>query len=500
MFLQNCLKSVFIVLFLLSPFFTFSLDKNFKLPFQKCEKDKEAFTGHVVKKSQEFDILQVTERKTEGGHCFYCNRNKEENFLDGMIFKIDRLIDYKNYKSAIPYECFLAASLRGVSEYVVPESRSAYCADESFENKAYTGQKKHCINKAYGDMVSKAFLDMSYCFNLSEQDQVDFFHLINHESGFILNAKSETGARCLGQLTEDYVEEVNETIKGKRDSRFVRFYEETLNRCPGLEEKILPKFDYLDCKTTHDPHICLFYTFFDLKKNYDMISKALNEPLDYMGNRGAFSKSMKKFFQLPLKLNEVLLVKGVLRGKKVNWVFWDDSELFGLMRKNKWTEQEMESLEVTKLPLFQNSDKIARMINYWAHNGGGSVARNMGRIMVRRLKQDISIGCPETSKTRTCLFRKKLQNGKALSSGEVYPYFRSYVRKKYPAGSSRKRQVANYVRNIVSDSEVLFDEESDRKEKYQKDFLDTQSNLDGTKKDQHQFVDYVREVCPQASF
>ena len=498
MFLHIFLKSAFIVLFL--PSFAFSSDKSFKLPFQKCEKDREEFTHYVTKKSGDFNILQPVENRMEGGSCFYCYRDSEKSSVARINLKIDRLANRKDYKSEIPYECFLAASLRGVSEAVVPEDRSTYCEDKNFENENYTGEKKHCINKAYVDAISSTFFDMSYCFNLNKQDQVDFFYLINHESGFILNAKSETGATCLGQLTSDYVEEINEKIKGQRKAHYPHFYKEVLDRCPGLEAKVLSNLKYVDCKTTHDPYTCLFYTFFDLKTNYNTIVESLNEPLDYMGKRGAFSKTMKQAFQLPLKLNEILLVKGVLRGKKVNWVFWDDSELFDLIQKYKWTEEALISLEVTKLPLFQDSDKISRMINLWAHNGGGSVARNTGRIMVRKLKQAISRGCPKTSKTRICAFRKKIQSGESLSAKEAYPYFRSYLLKRYPSESStRKKQVANYVRKIISDSDVLFDKESDSKDRYQEEFLDIKENLNGTKKDQNQFVNHFREICPRAS-
>lgn len=496
MFLHTFLKNSFTLL--LIPSFAFSSDEKFKLPFQKCTQNRKQFTRHVTKKSGEFNVLHVVENR-EGGLCLYCNRDNDRNSLAGSGFQIGRFVDYKNYKSEIPYECFLAASLRGRSEKVVPESRSAYCEDKNFENESYTGKKKHCINKAYVDMISKAFFDMSYCFNLSRQDQIDFFHLINHESAFILNAKSKTGATCLGQTTWDYVEEINEKIKGNRKTRYPHFYKEVLDRCPGLEGKVLSNLNYMDCKTTHDPYICLFYTFFDLKTNYNAIVESLNKPLDYMGKRGAFSKTMKQHFHLPVKLNEVLLVKGVLRGKKVNWVLWDDSELFDLIQKYQLTEEAMIALEVKKVPLFQDSDKIARMINLWAHNGGGSVARNTGRIIVRRLKQAISRGCPKTSK-RVCSFRKKLQSGKSLSAREVHPYFRSYLQKKYPSeSSSRRKQVANYVKKIISDSDFIFDGESDSKDKYQKDFLDTKENLSGTKKDQDQFVKHFRDICPRAS-
>ena len=498
MFLKNFLKiAACIVCFLLVPFFAFSSKRFSPLPVQKCEESNKDFTAHVAKKAGEFNVLEASEEQTEGGFCYECSKTEQKN-LGEQASQTNRLANYKSYKSALPFECFLASSLRGIN--IFSQEQMTYCEDKNFENSYYTGRKKHCINEDYVDMISKAFLDMSYCFDLSQQEQVDFFHLINHESGFIVNAKSNTGARCLGQVTLDYVDEINNKIDGQRGGLdYTSFYKKALDRCPGLEKALLSNFDYFSCKVTHAPHICLFYTFFDFLSNYKIIVKNLEEPLDYMGRR-SFSRSMKKHFHLPLKLNEVLIVRGTVRGKEVDWVFWDDSELFDLIQKYGWTDQEMKNLKAVKQDLFQNSDKAAKVMNYFAYNGGGTVARNTSRIMVRRLKQGISRSCPENSKRDTCLFRKKLQNGNSLSIKETLPYFESHLKKNYPSKSStRRKEVADYVKKTFNDSDFLLHNSGADSEKYPAEFLYNRTDLEATKDQKKRFLDHFRKTCPQIS-
>ena len=107
------------------------------------------------------------------------------------------------------------------------------------------------------------------------------------------------------------------------------------------------------CRFTHDPDTCLFYTFLDLKNNFDDISTTLREPLSYMGNND-FTDEEKEVFPLPILLNEMLRMKGHIDGRgEVHFVFWDDSELYQFLRRHKG-RIDIRRLQVDKIPLFEN--------------------------------------------------------------------------------------------------------------------------------------------------
>lgn len=487
--LSNGLKPVFLVcsLFL----FEFS-EGAVKQPYQQCKKSNTNYTRHVVKKAEEFNIFGQ-EENMEAGFCVLCDITDRENMQ-----KISD-ISKAEYRSRIPSECFLAAALRGVN--ITPRNRSSYCSDKDFKNRNHTGRKKHCINEGYIDMISKAFSDMSYCFNLTMEDQISFFHLILHESGFILNARSRTDARCLGQVTKIYVKNINEIIKSvgsKRPKKYAYIYKNVLDRCPSLEKKTLPNLNYLSCKTTHDPYTCLFYTLFGFKQNFYEIFSHLNSPLNYMKNMNFTPKELG-MIPLPLKLNEMLSVKGELRDKKVDWIFWDDSELYHTIRKLKkqnYTEEEILSLEFNKVPLFENSEDITTMLNYWAYNGGGLVARSFVPAIVKQLKQDIASKCRKNSKQRRCIFREKIQKGKSLSTKEMLSYFSRQIKRKYSGTRKRKKQVAEYVRKVANGVDFVFEKKKEKH--FKEDFLS--KNIPLSKKEKDIFLDHIQSVCPKALF
>jgi len=491
-----------VLIIFLIPLFSVSLEGNFNQPFETCKKSNEDFTKHVANKAREFNPTQLNTDITEADNCISCDNEEtlELNEISEITIEMDYIAHRKNN---IPYACFLQATIRGNAN--LPLKRASHCNDENFENKIPTGTKKHCINKSYVDMISKAFSDMSYCFDMDKKDQKDLFHLINHESGFVLNARSHSRARCLGQLTGDFIKEINK-IMGRADHKrphpFSYIYNQAIERCPGLAEKIPLGKSHLTCQATHDPHTCLFYAFYGWKKNYHTMSSALEEPLDYMGNKRSFTKTMKTLLQLPLNLNEILVLEGEVDGKKRSWVMWDDSEIHDMVKKNGWKAKDFRSLKINKVSLFKDSDKVARAFSYWAYNGGYSVAMKTGPIFVEQLKRDIASGCPKDSNQERCLFRNKIKNGESLSSRTALAYFKRQIRRHYPSSSKKRRnEVANYVENIASDSEFLFDESSTQKERYKREFLDNKSKLKHiSDEDKEAFMSHVRKVCPQFNF
>ena len=412
-------------------------------PYQNCNPQNIEYTQNIID--------ELSNENTEAkAPCVECSDN---NYLEAQQKEVEDL--KKPFKPVIHKECFLAMAIRG--NRLFENKRYKYC--ENKESKKLSARKKLCINKSYIDMIQKSFNYMSQCFNLDTDKQEEMLALINQESGGILNVQSRTGARCLGQVTKDYVKTINKSIKsGKSD-----IYNKTLKRCPEVEKfqisnkKVTQENSSLTCRVTRDPYSCLFYTFFGLEKSHQQIKEKLNSSGGYMGNR-EFSRKDKKQFNLPIKTNEMLNVTIKFKGgnKAKTYTFWDDSELFGFM-KNIRANRTIETLKAQKTPLFKENKNIETMFYYWSHNGGNSYARWRMVGMVERLKQSIARSCKANDSSERCKLRKQIQNGEALSAQQVLPIFEKDLQKTYPSKKrSRRNEVAEYVGKIKDTNRFIF--------------------------------------------
>ena len=150
-------------------------------------------------------------------------------------------------------------------------------------------------------MTYKAFHYMADCFGFSRyKDKKHLFALLNHESSFILNNRSERGARCYGQLTLETANEINKRIYLSNNVHHhwkSRIYKEALDKCPSLPEnvhipdsvrpkgsgkerkennfrKVQRKYT-MTCRLTQHAPTCLFYTMYNIKMNMRQITKTL---------------------------------------------------------------------------------------------------------------------------------------------------------------------------------------------------------------------------------
>ncbi|MBC6415929.1 MAG: hypothetical protein GDA46_06020, partial [Bdellovibrionales bacterium] len=233
-----------------------------------------------------------------------------------------------------------------------------------------------------------------------------------------------------------------------------------------------------------NPHKCLMYTFFGLQKSYKNIEERLNsEPgfkPKHIGNKEFKSsdsfpsqgdlarRKYENFLSLlPIDRKEMLTVKGrKVNGQKINWLIWDDSEIYGLYREIDWSD---ETLEIQKVPLFEREEDIKTMFVYWSHNGGHSLSRYTFVEKVEDLKKEAKESCSEGSKKLRCKMRRQIREGKGLSSVLAHEFFREDIFKNYDGDKVRRSEVADYVSKIVESRDIVFD--TDNSNNYLKKML-----------------------------
>ena len=431
------------------------IDEN-DWPYQNCNPNNIKYTKSIID--------ELSNDNTEASApCFECSYN---DYLEKQKKEVKSL--KKLFRPIIPKECFLAMATRG--NQVFEDEQYKHCPNK--ESKNEPSIKKLCANKEYIDMIQKSFNNMSQCFNLNARKQGEVFALINQESGGILNILSESGARCLGQVTGDYVKTLNNIIQSGNSD----IYNKTLKRCPEVENfqigntELEQDDDHLTCRVTRDPYSCLFYTFFGLERSHQQIKENLNSSGRYIGGNKEllndegeikeFTKEQKEKFDLPIKTNEMLTfnIKFTDSNEVATYTFWDDLELYDTLETVREKQRVIEDItKIRKTPVFKENKKIETMFYYWSHNGGTHYAQKGLLDMVERLKKSIAQSCEPTNSSERCKLRKQIQNGKALSAQQVLPFFEKDLQRYYPADTKKRRsEVAEYVKNIEKNRQSTF--------------------------------------------
>ena len=296
-------------------------------PYQNCNEDNKKYTDLLVSYFQAIDINISPE--TFG-------------FLKNLYF-------FK--KTAVPKQCFLAMALRG--NRIFKENQYSACISE---NASKNGNKKLCINEDYIEMIQKVWTNLSFCFDYNLKKQKKILQMINHESGGILNVRSSTGAKCLGQITNDFVEDINKIIKSTESSKplpYSEIYKQVEGRCPDLEDKIFKNSNRILCKSIRDPYKCLFYTFFgfelSLHKIHDKLKTRTNRiPEEALSDLGVLS------YYLPIRRNEMMnVVVSSGNEEKQTFTFWDDLEVYNTFKNH--IEDENFLFLIEKVPLFKKT-------------------------------------------------------------------------------------------------------------------------------------------------
>ena len=481
--MMRYLVKKYLFIFLFSQFF-FS---SWPLPYEgNCSKGQKERTS------------QFSSSRTEANYCFDCEL-KSLGFSNFIIDFQNRLYD------TIPKDCFLAIAVRGNQIF---KNRYNYCSSEKNRKNLAGWNQRFCINEDYITAIYETFKKMSYCFNFDKQTQKDIFYMINHESGGILNARSQTGARCLGQITGDYVKTINgiiDSVNRKNSHPEAFIWRDLLARCPDLESARI-KLSTINCEATQNPEKCLFYSFFGKQRSFYSIQERLDSPHSYMSNRqfpkaedfipSAESLGKQRYQNMlnlfPIKGKEMLVVKAALKdGRKVSWVIWDDSEVYdnNLHSKIDWTQE----VDIRKVNMFQNERNIRSMFMYWSHNGGETLSRSGFTERLKRLKHDIAKGgCRESNQELRCRMRRRVENGKGIPNHLALNYFKRDLRRTYRGDKKRKAEVANYVNNIIEGRDIAFDYSNSKNREI---LLRYHENNDIDRETARQFIEDVDQKC-----
>ena len=366
-------------------------------------------------------------------------RGQLHTFISSCEFK---RMQYSDHPTDIPDICFYAGMQR--SDAI---SRFYYCENKNqIEPQKVKSEYKPCFTEDYVKMTAKAFNEVANCFNFSETEKQDVFATLNHESAFNLNARSESGARCYGQMTNGRLKDLNKYIyfseKKSRSSWYAYHsaYKEVLENCPYLEHAVVPqellndtevsdaKLDRhndnppFTCALTKDPYSCMFYSIYNLK----LLQADFDE---HYGNGSAYTKAdipknIRTDFQLRIQRNEMLIVRGTVTKKNgekedVNWTFWSDKEVYNTFVKGG-ISYNLNDLKIQKVTLFP-PEELRTYFVHAAHNGGDAIATEYFVEFLRELKRQISSG-DQCNKDNLCRkYREQIFNVASSMDTSVDP-------------------------------------------------------------------------------
>ena len=306
------------------------------IPYEQCDWKNKEWTEQLVQESENF----LTEADCPTATC---NTNGKDT---AYTQNADNSTTIQPTQEAlkIPPACFLVSAVHSVAKppgqikdeegnyyanYYYCDSRDDKKTKRKFTIENPEGKKTAinprppCLNKDYIMMTYHAFHNMADCFKFSPEEKKSLFTLFNHESHFILNQKSHTGARCYGQLTSVAFTEINKRIYvSDQSDRFESsLYKEFKENCPDLLDRVLipdkirngitdnswqkgrykkgplkghkykGKFDSFDdnynqvrtaaqnmsCPLTRDANTCFFYAMYNMKINQKAQETALGQ-------------------------------------------------------------------------------------------------------------------------------------------------------------------------------------------------------------------------------
>ena len=535
----------------------------FNLSFEQCDWKNKEYTARLVKDHSffplsdplqnmldswdkfktEMDIEQREEEITScnNSHSDYesepaieaaiCSGNKtDEEFAylsplyDDFIlsFLKESIKDTYFSENDVPLECFFAGAVKGANIY--GSSKHFYYCDKNSNkpknmsvadnnDKIRNISPRACLNKDYMYLTARAFNKTADCFGFEKAEKEAIFKLLNHESSFLHNIKSPTGAKCYGQLTTDTIKEINKQIYFSDTLSplpYSYIFNEVIETCPGLQNVILnpkiyepieqagtksiKKFNKIisqspvTCKITQNPYSCLFYSFYNFKKNADEIEKQLKKPTSSFSGNNNIPQEFKDRFFLPISLGQMV---GVTNSTGKDMIFWDDSELWPVLKASSPDRLS----NIRQLHLFENEEEIKNLFKFWTYNGGMSIARDYMTRFIKQLKRSIAVPCAPTSQTKICQYRFSIIKGKGVSTADIKKDFQAYIKTSYAVEKSntneRRAEVAYFTRNVERSLSYLYNKNG-RFRIHLKNML--------PELEQHEiedFQDYLTDICPK---
>jgi len=417
-------------------------------------------------------------------------RNQEASPFENASPSTNEFLNHLHSRRSIPVlnnKCFLTSTKKIFSkgsqdQFIHCEKRNNQWIKTNLsvtkcihqDQKTKTCEKKliyprrPCLDKTYITNTNLIFHDMTKCFELPIRET---FILLNHESGFISNVRSFTGARCYGQMTVSGIGTVNTQIQKNHP-----IYTQFTKTCPtyNTDDLIFPtpktkgQIYQMDCELTKNPFSCMFYSAFLVKFLKTKIHHMLNT---YHKKHNRFEWIESELgISLPIKLNEIVIVSDYRKAKPRFYIFKNEEELHSNKNKNLLhtyrTLKTDSQIYIKKIPLFQNRtpDQLEWILTYWSYNGGGLVSTKYFPEYMTHLKHNISIPCSK-SIYRFCSKRTQiLNNFKNNEYGldlieDFIDNFSSYLNQNYRNHRNRS-EVASFIHNLIRSMKPIFAEDT----------------------------------------
>ncbi|MGI9549076.1 MAG: hypothetical protein ACR2M7_03770 [Bdellovibrionales bacterium] len=323
--------------------------------------------------------------------------------------------------------------------------------------------RRPCLNENYITKTNQIFHNMAKCFNLSVPE---LFVLFNHESGFVSNVRSFTGARCYGQMTVDGIKAVNYYIKKQHP-----IYTNFLAKCPQYGKNLTistprSKRDLYqtDCELTKSPFSCLFYSTFHVKSLMVKIKNML-EGTDRIHKSYRWIESDLNI-ELPIRINEIVIATDSSQGRDRFYIFKDEKELHqnrnGRLVKKFNELKKSSEVRFTKVPIFSNKakDQLNWILTYWSYNGGDTVGIKHFKEYMSQLKNNISLSCKKSSQFY-CHKRTALLNnfGNEIYGLDIENHliddFSEYLKVNYENERNRL-EVSGFIHNLIKSLDPIF--------------------------------------------
>ena len=292
-------------------------------------------------------------------------------------------------------------------------------------NKGAAFPRRPCLNQDYVSMTAKAFHDVAKCLDIAPELA---FPIFLHESRFILNIQSHTGALCYGQITGNAVADFNSFLKshkGYPNYDIPDLLEKNIeNRCPHIwkhfkkvstivrENKTITRSDFDQCNINTNPYTCFFYSFAYLKILYEKAKK-----------------------EVP-KVNNTRIV--VLQNNLM--MFLEDLKDF---------PSALNTIETKEIKLFADEQDLINILTATSYNGGLSIMQIHFKSFIAKLRT--SILTPDNTELRSTIF-----NEGGLSSDFFKKEFADFLKGRYFIADERRNgELFSYLDKVIYETKVL---------------------------------------------
>ena len=407
----------------------------------------------------------------------------------------------KESTPAIDPICFYGGSIRHKKTF--NSQKSFYSCPDYNSASPQGGHSKEgaCLSESYSEKLAAIFDHITSCLNFCTQDKREFFKIINHESAFAPNAKSPSNARCMGQLTQSTVSELQQNIVLKKrapNTSFVANYEHfdfKNSSCahldqytipPNFEENLFPLMDkvrgrdlrrksartysryaqsgdesfYYECKVLSNPVQCLLYSALNHRKNMNTYMNSFQpEEVDFKRHlMDATDEDIKKFSQFvddsEIGLSPTELYISESEGSKEK-LFRTSGGAYREFLKTKGSD----STKMKKINIFSKGDmeNLKTLILRISYNGGNAISRTMAKNVISDIRDYIANPnlVNEKSRDKYISYREKIIKGTTIPLKSIQEDLIRVLSSKISTRRSRREEFRNYHTNVVKHMDYL---------------------------------------------